>query len=247
MLVIEGREDGRAVLVMKTHHALADGVSFAETFANFFDISPEVSGRRASASTTRQKSRPSRRRSACSFRGGRVSSPAPPTHLRRSRVVGESYSTKSFAPSPAVVVVRGRRHATPDQPSIFEARRTSLNGSAGIEKTFLRTRVPLADAKRAAKAHGATVTDFVMATTSGALKRLLDDRGEELKKDLIAFVPINVRGEGDTSELGNQISGMLLALHTDVVDPPRASALNLYATRKDGRRTTRTPSEDLPR
>ncbi len=58
-----------------------------------------------------------------------------------------------------------------------------------------------------------------MATTSGALKRLLDDRGDVLKKDLIAFVPINVRGEGDTSYLGNQISGMLVALHIDVADP----------------------------
>src|ERR1700722_1823003 len=42
MLVIEGRENGNAVLVMKAHHALADGVSFAETFANLFDISPAV-------------------------------------------------------------------------------------------------------------------------------------------------------------------------------------------------------------
>jgi len=32
-------------------------------------------------------------------------------------------------------------------------------------------------------------------------------------------VPINVRGEGDTAELGNQISGMLVALHADIVDP----------------------------
>jgi hypothetical protein len=80
-------------------------------------------------------------------------------------------------------------------------------------------RVSLADAKRAAKCHGASVTDFVTATTSGALRRLLEDRGEELKRDLIAFVPINVRGEGDAAVMGNQISGMLLALHTDIEDP----------------------------
>jgi diacylglycerol O-acyltransferase len=118
-----------------------------------------------------------------------------------------------------VIAVHGRRHATPDQPSIFEARRTSLNGAAGIEKSFHRTRVPLAEVKRAAKVRGASVTDFVMATTSGALRRLLHDRGEVLKRDLIAFVPINVRGAGDTAEMGNQISGMLVALHTDIEDP----------------------------
>ena len=32
-------------------------------------------------------------------------------------------------------------------------------------------------------------------------------------------MPINVRGEGDTAEMGNQISGMFLALHTDIDDP----------------------------
>jgi WS/DGAT/MGAT family acyltransferase len=118
-----------------------------------------------------------------------------------------------------VILTRGRKRATPRLPSIFEARRTSLNGRAGVEKIYHRMRVPLADAKRAAKYHGASVTDFVTATTSGALRRLLEDRGEELQRDLIAFVPINVRGEGDTSAMGNQISGMLVALHTDIDDP----------------------------
>jgi WS/DGAT/MGAT family acyltransferase len=42
LLVIEGLGDGRAAVALKVHHALADGVSGAETFANLFDISPEV-------------------------------------------------------------------------------------------------------------------------------------------------------------------------------------------------------------
>jgi diacylglycerol O-acyltransferase len=116
------------------------------------------------------------------------------------------------------LVVRGRRRAIPGQPSMFDARRTSLNGAAGIEKSYHRLRVPLADVKRAAKSRGASVTDFVMATSSGALRRLLDDRGEVLRKDLIAFVPINVRGGGDTAAMGNQFSGMLVRLHSNVAD-----------------------------
>jgi diacylglycerol O-acyltransferase len=73
--------------------------------------------------------------------------------------------------------------------------------------------------KRVAKSRGASVTDFVMATSSGALRRLLADRGEVLRKDLIAFVPINVREQGASSEFGNQISGMLARLHADIADP----------------------------
>lgn len=217
LLVIEGLEDGRAALALKVHHALADGVSGAETFASLFDITPEV--RAPELLVDVHEDEPTVTTSLGLLRQGigRV--------RQRPQLVVEnlrSWGSRLYEILRAlfqVIAVHGRRHATPDQPSIFEARRTSLNGAAGIEKTYHRMRVPLADVKRAAKARGASVTDFVMATTSGALRRLFEDRGDVLKRDLIALVPINVRGEGDTAKLGNQISGMLVALHTDVANP----------------------------
>jgi diacylglycerol O-acyltransferase len=217
LLIIEGLEDGHVAVALKVHHALADGVSGAETFASLFDISPEV---RAPASKVRDVTNEFDATTSMSLvlEG-----------LRRLRVepalaltVVTSWLTRVFDVVRTVVRVafrRGRKRSTPEQPSIFEAHRTSLNGRAGVEKLYHRTRVPLADAKRAAKHHGASVTDFVMATTSGALRRLMADRGETLTRDLIAFVPINVRGDGEAAVMGNQISGMLLALHTDVEDP----------------------------
>src|ERR1700688_4764447 len=42
LMIVEGLEDGRVAAALKVHHALADGVSGAETFASLFDISPEV-------------------------------------------------------------------------------------------------------------------------------------------------------------------------------------------------------------
>jgi diacylglycerol O-acyltransferase len=217
LLVIEGLEDGRAVLVLKTHHALADGVSFAETVANLFDISPEV--RPPADRVPLEDPEPTVTTSLGLLRQG-VGRLRQHPHLVFENLAswgGRFYEIVRALVS--VVVVRGRRHEAPDQPSIFEARRTSLNGSAGIEKIYLRTRVPLSDVKRATKARGVSVTDFVLATTSGALKRLLDERGESPKRDLIAFVPINVRAQGDAADLGNQISGMLVALHTNIADP----------------------------
>jgi diacylglycerol O-acyltransferase len=217
LLIIEGLEDGRAVLVVKMHHALADGVSFAETIANFFDISPDV--RPPAERSDVDDDEPTVTTSLGLLRQGLARLRERPQLILENFASWGSRFYEVVRALASVVAVRGRRHATPDQPSIFEARRTSLNGAAGIEKTFLRTRVPLADVKRAAKARGASVTDFVLATTSGALSRLIDERGEELKKDLFAFVPINVRAEGDAADLGNQISGMLVALHTDAPDP----------------------------
>jgi WS/DGAT/MGAT family acyltransferase len=217
LLIIEGLEDGRVAAALKVHHALADGVSGAETFASLFDISPEV--REPAPKTDGNNTEPVATNSMSLVLEG----------LRRLRAepalavnVVTSWFTRVFDVVRTVVrvlITRGRKRATPDQPSIFEARRSSLNGRAGVEKTYHRMRIPLADAKRTAKHYGASVTDFVMATTSGAVRRLLDDRGEVRTRDLIAFVPINVRGEGDAAAMGNQISGMLLALHTDIDDP----------------------------
>lgn len=215
LLVIEGLADGRAAAALKVHHALADGVSGAETFASLFDISPEV-----------------RAPLAKDVEVSDLDSTGPwglvTDGLRRFRqrpqiVVenGVSWTARLFEIVRTVVqvaIVRGRRRSTPHQPSIFEARRTSLNSAPGIEKAYHRTRIPMVDAKRAAKCHGASVTDFVITVTGGALRRLLEDRGDLPKRDLIALVPINVRSVGD-GNMGNQISGMLVALHIDLVDP----------------------------
>lgn len=248
LLVVEGRNDDRPVLVMKAHHALADGVSFAETFANFFDIAPEI---RAPAPPLPDDDLDTTVTTSLGLlREGLAKLLERPAIVIESLAswVGRFYEIlRGFF---KVVAERGRRHATHDQPSIFDARRTSLNGAAGIEKTFLRTDVDLANVKRAAKARGVTVTDFVVATLSGALRRLIAERGETLKKDLIAFVPINVRGEGDTADLGNQISGMLVALHTEIEDPEeRLLAISVDAAKTVGEQRTRRAKifQDLPR
>ncbi len=216
LLVIEGTDDGRAVLVVKMHHALADGVSFAETIANFFDISPEIRAPQERVDVDEKE--PTVTTSLGLLRQGLARLRGQPSLFLESLASWGSRFYEIVRALVSVVAVHGRRHATPEQPSIFEAKRTSLDGAAGIEKTFLRTRVALADVKRAAKARGASVTDFVLASVGGALRRLLDERGETLTYDLIAFVPINVRS-GDTADLGNQISGMLVTLHVDLEDP----------------------------
>jgi diacylglycerol O-acyltransferase / wax synthase len=216
MNVIEGLADGRAAIILKIHHALSDGVAGVATFARLLDISPEV-----------REPDPL---------PPEVPAPEPmPTPLEMlSRTLSELLTRPSavidaLASSVehvADMVERLSRSALaePDdlhvhQPSIFEAGRTSINGTPGYSKQFARLRLDLGDVKSAAKLRGATVTDFVMATVSGGLKRLFDSRGEELTSDLIAFVPINVRRHGAESELGNQISAMLLGLRTDLDDP----------------------------
>lgn len=229
LLIVEGLADGRAAALLKVHHALADGVSGAETFASLFDISPAVRAPSPKGDVSAAvHTTSSWGLVAAGFRRFRERPQSVVENLA-SWVVRLFEIVRTVV---QVVIARGRRRTTPDQPSIFEARRISLNGAPGVDKVYQRTRIPLADAKRAAKGHGATVTDFVMTTTSGALRRLLEDRGEAPSHDLIALVPINVRSEGDVN-MGNQISGMLVALHTELVDPVE----RLHAIARDSAKT----------
>ncbi len=213
--IIEGLADGRIAMIMKIHHALADGVSGAATFARLLDITPEV---------RRPDPKPD---------SGPIA-PLPTPIEMLSRTAGEWMRR----PGALVDVVTAsveraadilERVANPPeetetgveghQPGILEARRTSINGTPSHSKRFTRLRMELPEVKRAAKARGASVTDFVMSTVSGGLRRLFEERDETLEHDLVAFVPINVRRQGAEGDLGNQISAMLLSLRTDLADP----------------------------
>ena len=63
------------------------------------------------------------------------------------------------------------------------------------------------------------MNDVILACVSGGLRRLLAARREEAEGSLVAMVPVSTRAEGETEELGNQISGMLVSLASDIDDP----------------------------
>ena len=73
--------------------------------------------------------------------------------------------------------------------------------------------------KLVGRVYGATVNDVILACVSGGLRRLLDERGERPEGSLVAMVPVSTRPDGETEDLGNQISGMLVSLASDIDDP----------------------------
>ena len=60
---------------------------------------------------------------------------------------------------------------------------------------------------------------MILACVSGGLRRLLAARRESVEGSLVAMVPVSTRAEGESEELGNQISGMLVSLASDIEDP----------------------------
>jgi WS/DGAT/MGAT family acyltransferase len=215
--VVEGLADGRTALILKLHHALADGVSGAATFAQLFDISPEI---RSSNPPDVPHAAPQPLPSPLALLGRTAGE-----LIRRPHALLEALA--SGAEHAGAVLERSLR--PPDQTAgtptghrsdagLLAAPRTSLNGTPSHARRFTRLHLDLSDVKTAAKQRGATVTDFVMCTVGGALRRLFESRGEVIDKDLVAFMPVNVRAPGNEAALGNRISAALVGLHTTVED-----------------------------
>lgn len=209
--VVEGLADGRTALILKIHHALADGVSGAAIFAGLFDISPEVRAPRPrSDSDVRAPSLPTPLELL-----GRTAGEL----LRRPQALLEAMTSGIEQAGAAVErVLRPPSPGAEPGVSVFSAARTLLNGTPSHARRFTRLHLDLAEVKDVAKRHGATVTDFVMCTVGGALRRLLVARGETLERDLVAFMPVNVRRQGAEGELGNHISAVLVELHALELD-----------------------------
>jgi diacylglycerol O-acyltransferase len=210
MHVVEGLEDERTALVAKVHHAILDGVSGASVLAAFLDLTPR----------TRIVSLPPEW------------DPEPlPSNTEMLR-----HAASSLARQPGSTVsmlqagveamadlgmhnreLAGRGEQSP--PGFFAAPRTSFNGAVSNRKRFAGLSVPLEDVRLVSRVFEATVNDVILACVSGGLRRLLAARGEQAEGSLVAMVPVSTRVEGDTEELGNQVSGMLVSLASDVEDP----------------------------
>jgi WS/DGAT/MGAT family acyltransferase len=212
MHVVEGLESGHLAVIPKIHHAAIDGVAGAETLAAFLDLSPE--GR-----SIEPPPRPWR--------------PEPvPTDME---LLGYSLSSLTREPERAVGALRrtfgavadlsrrNRRLREEDEldppPAPFRAPRTSLNGSISTQRRTAFAEVSLEDVQLVRRAFGGTVNDIVLTAVSGALRRLLAERGETPEDPLVAMVPMSVRTEEERAVQGNRLSAMLVSLASTSADP----------------------------
>lgn len=213
-----------AVLV-KLHHALADGMRAVAIGAGIFD---QIADARAAGD---RRARPTPPRSW-------LPGPWQVADLAKDRL-GELGRALGIGAS----VVRASRLDARGTPALTA-------GSSGTRR--LATAVlALEDVRRVRKAHGGTVNDVLLATVAGALRRWMLERGEQLpdsdpRSDPRALVPVSGRrpsrtrhgaGAGGPSGSGNMFSAYLLGLPVSEPDPlSRLTAVRraMDRNKKDG-------------
>ena len=94
---------------------------------------------------------------------------------------------------------------------------TVWTGLPGLEKSVSWSPpLPLADVKRAAKEHGATVNDTLVAAVAGGLRRYLADEGAAVS-EVVWMVPVNLKPFEDEipEDLGNHFALVMLGMPLD--------------------------------
>lgn len=205
MWIIEGVDGAptteRLSVVIKIHHAAADGVTYSELFARLCSTEPDPPRREFVAATgTGQPMRIAI--------GGMARFASRPLHLAR-KVVPETMHAVRDAYRRAAL---GRAMAAP-----FSAPPTVFNSRFTANRNVAFTRLDLNEVKKVKNQFGVTVNDVVTALVSGSVRQFLLDRRELPSSSLTALVPASVHAP---DRLGrNQVSGMIATLQTQIADP----------------------------
>lgn len=203
---VEGLPQGSFAILTKIHHAAIDGVSGAEIAAAVHDLDPE-----ALPAPPKQAWVAERDPTSLEL--------AVRTAVNNLRQPFQFARVLSSAAPPALRTFLDRL-TSPEVEAGDAVPRTRFNGKVSAHRVVEGRAFSLDQVKRIRKrVDGATVNDVVLAVCSGALRCYLSHHRELPDESLVAFAPISVRSESQKGTAGNQVSGMLVTLHTEVEEP----------------------------
>jgi diacylglycerol O-acyltransferase len=196
---VEGLDDGRWAVIVKVHHAMADGVAHWQILHHLFDDSP------------RQTAPPAPR--------WRAAPPPGRRHLVASALRSplDAYpdvrSAVTAVPDPGTSVHRLRLMGTRPRPSV-----RSLNDRTGPHRWWTWTEFALTDVQALRRALGGTMNDLLLAMVTRGFRDLLLARNEPFDDRVVrTLVPVSVRKEGEQDS--NRVSALPVELPIGTADP----------------------------
>lgn len=186
LALLTGLDGDRAAVVIKVHHAIADGLGMVLMLGAFTDLEPDAgavpTGNVVSLPTTREPFSPLRRLGHKAAVVGRtvVASPAG--------------ATRQFARTAASAA----RLVTP-QRSPLGSSISARSGHLRLETREMR----VADLKSVSRATGTTVNDVFVTIVADAVKRYHRERGHRCPA-LRFHIPVDVRTDRTADLIGNE-------------------------------------------
>jgi diacylglycerol O-acyltransferase len=221
---------GGCALVPVLHHCIADGLALVQVLLALTDPQPGVSVFQRPTLTDRAAAnrsgfapfRPLTQLIDATSSVARTASREALLTLTDPARVTQAVSLGALSVNAAAKLLL----ISPDQKTI-------INGACGVEKRAAWSEaVPLGDVVRVGRALRGTVNDVLLTAATGALRRYLEERGQDTTGvSLRAMVPVSIRAAKDLNRLGNQFGLVILSLPVGVRDP--AQRLHVLKRRMD--------------
>lgn len=197
--VVEHMADGRAAVIAKVHHALADGVTAVGVLAALLDLEALAPGPAVID----------------------LAPAPPPTSSGLTDVPGLLWKA-GWNTGRAAVRAAKRGLAVGRHSFGFGGARTSGHARLTEHRQVALGTLDIADVKRAKDAYGVTFNDVVLAAITGAARDWLDTDGQNPTRSLLAAVPVSIRGRGndgaDPLASRNQVSAIFVSLPVHIDD-----------------------------
>jgi diacylglycerol O-acyltransferase / wax synthase len=218
--LIRGLKVNRTGLIFRLHHCLADGIAGVGIMNTLLDTSPEA---------------PRLPRKKLRFR---VPPPRDPLTSLTSGFV-DSYSdlVKRILSALADLLSMAERAAanggsldTEEVAALFPeitafTERLRFNVIYRGPQKFAYAEIPLAEVKAIRRRCETSVNDVILALVTATIRRYCELHGDRVKGKLLRImVPVNLRGNGSASELGNRISLVPVTIPLDIRQPRKLLA-----------------------
>ena len=208
LYVFEGLEDDRTAVLLKMHHALADGISGMLIASALFDLSPD-----ADVGTPPKEPW--------------VPEPAPSGFELATDAVHdlvlhpmEALVRVAEAPMHAAAVVGETLDGLRSIVGMGAPPRGPFDVRVGPNRRFATAEVPFALLRDVKRTLGGTINDAVLAGVGGGLHDLLDARGEQTRgRTLRVMVPVSVRSKAEQGDVGNRVAPAFVDIPVGTLRP----------------------------
>jgi len=195
LYVYEGLEHGRTAVLLKLHHALADGIGGMLIASALFDLSPDAALGPAEATPWAPDPPPSSDALLAAALEEQLFHPLASIAHVLERPARAARSLADTVAGVGALVGMGPPPRGPFDVAVGPARR------------FATAEVPFEALRAIKRARRVTVNDVVLTAIAGGLHDLLRSRGDDpTGRTLRVMVPVSIRSRAEAGDIGNRVA-----------------------------------------
>jgi diacylglycerol O-acyltransferase len=220
LTLVRGLKGSRTALIIRLHHCLADGIAGVGIMSVLLDAS-------ATAPILPKKKLklhvPQPRDPLTSLTAGFVESYSDFVKRILSALTDLLSMTERAAASGNGMVSEESVGLLPEITAFTE--RLRFNVIYRGPQKFASTEIPLAEVKAIRHKSGTSINDVVLALVTATIRRYCELHGDRVKGKLLRImVPVNLRGDGSPSDLGNRITIVPVTIPLEIRNPRKLLA-----------------------